>query len=238
MTSVLMSWEIFKSLVMTSVQWSESPDSILSPDWSINGTPGPLIGCYCAQTDLIKSSSDDTFRVSRCKTQDDLLWRKSPNHLMVKPALVVILNLNIYPLSWHKAGNPHYIYNYTMIHSVSGAHQTQSSDPSLDLGLIEFQPLYHLSRDQTIGTNCLRSFSEIEPGLLTSNSDSINMSSQWSYVLFQLSLFSYFSFSGVLKDKTRTVEIYFVWAGQIWKFVSIWTGNDQTSKLKADKSGK
>ena len=118
MTSVLLSWEIFKSLVMTSVQWSESPDSMLSPDWSINGTPGPLIGCYCAQTDLIKSSSDDTFRVSRCKTQDDLLWRKSPNHLMVKPALVVILNLNIYPLSWHKAGNPHYIYNYTMIHSV------------------------------------------------------------------------------------------------------------------------
>ena len=168
-----------------------------APDWSINGTPSPLIGCCFVQTDLINSSSDDTFRVSRCKTQDDLHWRKSPNHLMVKLALVMNLNLNIYSPSWHETRIPHYIYNYTMIHSVSGAHQTQSSDPSLDLGLIEFQPLYHLSRDQTIGTNCLRSFSEIEPRFLTSNSDSINMSSQWSYVLFQLSLFSYFSFSGV-----------------------------------------
>ena len=77
-------------------------------------------------------------------------------------------------LTWDRDPTLCIVYNYTMIHSlrqgsVRPTLHPESSAPSLDLRLIEFQPLYHLSQDhQTNGTNCLCSFSEIEPGFLTS----------------------------------------------------------------------
>ena len=103
-----------------------------------------------------------------------------------------------------------YIYNYTMLHkcggAVSGAPGTQPSDPSLDLGLIEFQPLYHLSRDQTIGTNCLRSFSEIEPRLLTSNSDSINMSGhEYSFFSVCFLIFLFLEFKRIKHERWKYI---------------------------------
>ena len=90
-----------------------------APDWSINGTPGPLIGCCFVQTDLINSSSDDTFRVSRCKTQDNLLWRKSSNYQI----WYWFLNLPPKPQGSHIML---YTYNYTMQCFISMAGQCQA----------------------------------------------------------------------------------------------------------------
>ena len=106
------------------------------PDWSINDTPGPLIGWCCLQTDLINSSSDDNFvsADARHKRWPSLI-RKSPNHLILLLSTIyhsLVLILNIYPHSWHETGILHYalctIIQWFILwgREVSGPHCTQS----------------------------------------------------------------------------------------------------------------